>query len=331
MTTIENDGTDRWKTALSTDAHALVYVDRKLRSLREGDAAVVDAVLMGAAAIPVLREILFEADRTGIFEPRRRAIQALAALKAASVLKEFIGGWKRATDPAERFGDEAVLGTAARALAATLDDEAYPILVAVARRYPVPGVIEALGYYSRAESIPILVAALADDLGRPPAEQAFRMLGQAALPALVETASRPVAKVSERESPSSIRQRRSALRLILELGATRDTWERLHNLVQDLDDEIATLACRIGLVAAADTEGRECASRLVALLTRVAWPLNQEIEDCLSDNFTIARELIDRTACGSINDGINDVGRARFIRSLRRVKASGSAKLYPRN
>jgi hypothetical protein len=98
------------------------------------------------------------------------------------VLKEFVASWKRASDPVERFGDEAVLGAAARALCTTLDDEVYPMLAAVARLHPLSEVIEALGYFRRAESIPILVAALEDDFARPSAEQAFknqRRVGQA--------------------------------------------------------------------------------------------------------------------------------------------------------
>jgi hypothetical protein len=224
-----------------------------------------------------------------------------------------------------------VLGAAAKALGATLDDEAYPMLVALARRYPVSGVIEALGYYKRTESIPILVAALADDFSRPPAEQAFRAFGQAAIPALIEAASRSVANSSGRESPSSIRRRRSALRLILEFGPTRELWERLRDLVEDPDNEIAVLACRIGLVATDVAEGRGCAFRLVALLPRVAWPLSQEIEDCLRDNFALTCEFVDRALCGSIDSSATDIERARFKRSLRRVKASGSARLNARD
>jgi hypothetical protein len=303
----------------------------RLRSLHEGDVAVVEAIAIGATAIPVLRALLFERDPAGIFEPRRRAVQALAVLKATRVLKEFVAGWKPPADPVERFGDEVVLGAAARALGATLDDEAYPILVAVARRYPVQEVIEALGYYRRAESIPLLAAALADDFSRPAAEQAFRLLGQTAIPTLMQVASNVGANLSGREAQSSIRRRRSALKLILELGPTRELWQRLRELVEDSDVEIAALACRIGLTAAGDTAGRECAYRLVALLRRVRWPFNREIEDCLRDNFAIACEFVDRALSGAIDGSANDIERARFKRSLRRVKALGSARLDARD
>lgn len=300
---------------------------RRLRSLTEGDIAVIDAIAIGAPAIPVLRALLFERDPAGIFEPRRRAVHALIVLKATDVLKEYVARWKPAADPVERFGDEVVLGAAARALGTTLNDEFYPVLAAVAGKYPVSEVIEALGYFRRVESIPILVAALADDFSRPAAEQAFRLLGQAVAPALMEVALRCGTNFSGRESQSSIRQRRSALRLILEFGPTRERWERLRDLVNDPDNEIAVLACRIGLGAAGDTAGRECAYMLVVLLPRARWPLNQEIEDCLRDNLAIASEFVDRALSGWIDGSTNEIERARFKRSLRRVKALGSARL----
>jgi hypothetical protein len=40
------------------------------------------ALVIGSNAIPALRQLLFERDRAGIFQPRRSAIQALAALEA---------------------------------------------------------------------------------------------------------------------------------------------------------------------------------------------------------------------------------------------------------
>jgi hypothetical protein len=327
MSSAKNFDVASQPTAVLVGDATLAELARRLRSLRDGDVAVVEAIAIGAPAIPILQSVLFERDSAGIFESRRRAIQALAVLKATDVLKEFIREWRPASDPVQRFGDEVVLGAAARALGATLDDEAYPMLVAVARRHPVQEVIEALGYYRRAESIPLLAAALADDFSRPAAEQAFRLLGQTAIPTLMQVASKVGANLSGREAQSSIRRRRSALKLILELGPTRELWQRLRELVEDPDVEIAALACRIGLTAAGDTAGRECAYRLVALLLRVRWPLNREIEDCLSDNFAIACEFVDRALSGEIDGGVNDIDRARFKRSLRRVKALGSARL----
>lgn len=301
----------------------LVNLARRLRSLQEGDLAVVDAISIGVAAIGVLRDILFEPDTAGIFEPRTRAVQALAALGATQVLKEYVQGWKRALDPVERFGDEAVLGAAARALDATPDEEVYSLLTTVARKCQVPGVIEALGRYGRVESMPILARALADDFCRTAAEQAFTILGAAAIPTLLDLASRPL-NFNGCEIPSSIRRRRSALMILLEVGASRDVWDRVGNLMDDTDAEIAASACIIRMTTAGDAERRECACKLVAMLRLVASPFNLQIEGHLIKNFAIAREFVDQALSGSMDDSANDLERARLKRSLRRLRAKAS-------
>lgn len=297
---------------------------RRLRSLHEGDVAVVDAISTGVAAIGVLRELLFEPDSAGIFEPRTRAVQALAALGATGALKQYVQGWEPARDPVERLGDEAVLGAAARALGATPDEEVYPLLMTVARKCPVPGVIEALGRYGRVESMPILVRALADDLSRSAAEQAFKILGAAAIPTLIDIASRPVMNFSGYEISSSIRRRRSALMILLEMAAFSEAWDRVGQLVADPDREIAASACIIGMAVADDTERRDCAHKLVGLLRVVAWPLNRQIQDRLIENFAVAREFVDQALSGLMDDSANDIERARLKRSLRRLRARAS-------
>jgi HEAT repeat protein len=315
--------------AITANAAKLTDLRRRLRSLQDGDGAVIEAIGIGVPAIPVLRELLFERDSAGIFEPRVRAVHALAALRATNDLKEYVRKWKRASDPVERFGDEAVLGAAARFLGATMDQEVYDILMAIGRKHPVPGVIEALGRYGRSESVSIMLRALADDMSRTAAEQALRILGEAGIPALIEAAMRPVANFWGREIPSSVRRRRSALMLLLEFGVTRDIWDRVRGLVSDSDDEISVRACAIGLTAGTGTDQRDCAWRMVELLRRVAWPLHQEIEDCLIDNFAIAREFVDQAIKGPTGDVADDFARARFKRSLRRIAARALTRQVP--
>lgn len=315
--------------AITADSAKLTNLGRHLRSLHDGDGAVIEAIGIGAPAIPILRALLFERDFTGIYEPRMRAVQALAALRATSELKDYIQGWQSASDPVERFGDEAVLGTAARFLGATKDEDAFQILMAVGRKHPVPGVIEALGGYGRKESIPILIKALTDDVSRSAAEQALRILGEVCAPALIEAALRPVANFWGSEIPSSVRRRRSALMLLFEFGVTRDIWDRVRGLTADSDDEIAVRACAIGLSAGTYPDQRDCARRMVTLLRQVAWPLHREVEDCLIVHFAIAREFVEQAIKGPMDRIANDFARARFKRSLRRIAARASASQAP--
>lgn len=303
----------------------LADLDRRLRSLQEGDVAVIEAIAIGADAVPVLRNLLFERDRAGIFQARARAVQALGALNAIDVLKEFVAGWQPAADPVERLGDEAVLSAAARLLGGILDEQVFLLLSAIARKHPVPGVIDALAHFKRAESIPILIEALTDDCASTAAEQGLRSLGKEAIPALLDTESYMMIGASGRETPSSTRRRRRALSVLLELGASREACIRIRELASDPDDEIAALACRIGITSSEHAQKRECAWRLVELLHRAAWPLRREIEDCLIENFAAAREFVDRALGEPIENESSDIARVRLVGSLRRVKAKASS------
>ncbi len=102
---------------LSTSSSRVRRAIKRLKSLREGDLAVLDVTACGPAAIPSLRAMLFEHDPSGLYETRRRAVSALAALRAYGVLLEFIGLHGDAADPVERLGDDAVVNAAAMALA----------------------------------------------------------------------------------------------------------------------------------------------------------------------------------------------------------------------
>jgi len=115
----------------------------ELRSLQRGHLAVLGAISIGQPAIAILRELLFERERR-IFEPRRRAVRALAGLGANDALEEFLLQWRSPSDPVERMGDEAVLSAAAREVARSHDEGVFEILRAVAQHNAVPGVLEGL-------------------------------------------------------------------------------------------------------------------------------------------------------------------------------------------
>lgn len=148
-----------------------------LDSLHDGDRTVVQIISFGRAAIGPLKSYLFEGKPSGTYQPRQRAIEALAALGANDVLMEYLMWEKQIPDPVARFGEEAVESTAARELAAWRTDDVFELLLAIARGRKLPGVIDALGEFGRTEAIPCLDQALEDDVSRPLAEKAFRKLG----------------------------------------------------------------------------------------------------------------------------------------------------------
>jgi HEAT repeat protein len=227
----------------AASANGLGPAIERIRSLHDGDRGVVEAASHGACAIPALRQLLFETDRSGFFETRLRAVEALVLIGAHDVLIEFLESCREIADPVARLGEDAIINAAARALSGVEEPRVFPLLMSLAEKRIRPGIIAALGAFRRVESIPHLVAALAEDESRPSAEAALLDLGEAARDALLATARRE--PFTDCESESRLRQRRSALALLAQIGVPPQAWRRLREIMQDRDPRIRQLACQI--------------------------------------------------------------------------------------
>jgi PBS lyase HEAT-like repeat len=266
----------------------------KLKSLRDdGDLGVVEAVACGKAAIPALRELLFQGDPSGLFRPRCRATQALALLDAHEVLIEYLhievliesmDDGRCAADPAERLGDDAVINAAAVAVAEVRDEQVFRLLRELAKRPSLTGVISALGSFGRIEAIPLLINALEHDASRPPAERALKKLGAAARSGLIASAKLPLPS-KEHESVASLRRRRSSLQLLNQIGILRQLWSELRCLMSDEDARISTIVCEIGVLNAHPDEKYDVVHRLIDLSAEADWMVREDVEDCLADYF----------------------------------------------
>lgn len=292
-----------------------------LRSFRDGDFGVACAIACGKPAIDALRTVLFERDPSGLYQARCRAVDALAALGAEDVLIEFLEAKRDITDPVERLGEDAVVNAAALALANARDRNVFALLLRLAHRPCLTGVIGALGAQGSVEAIPVLVAALEEDASRPTAEAALKRVGLPARSALLHTAYCRLPS-AERESESSARRRRSALRLLSEIGIPRDIRPTLQPLVDDADPKIALAACRICLRGTRAADRREAVHRLLTLLDYNDWALREEIETVLVIHFKAARDLIERRLDESDSDGD---ARRQIGRILRRVISRAEA------
>jgi hypothetical protein len=255
----------------------------QLLSLRDGDNALPALVRYGPRAIPALCSFLFRRDPSGIYQPRRWAVEALATLSAYDVLRDYLIAPHNATDPAERIGDEAVVNAAARALSKVRHEWVFQLLLNLARRHPPAGVIEALGEFDRPDAIPYLIDALAEDDCRMVAEAGLRHLGFAAQPALLQ-ASLTRRPSTERESETSFRQRRSALQLLTEIGISRQQWASVRELISDRDSQIAVLACKLCPLSAHADDKNAVVRRLKELLQGANWILAMDIEHCLGNH-----------------------------------------------
>ena len=236
-------------------------VDR-LNSLKEGELAVVELVACGKRAVEPLRRFLLYGKPGGIFQPRQLAVEALAELGAKDVLLEYLASGKHISDPVDRYGEEAVENTAARLLAGWRDEEVYNVLLRLVRRKPMPGVIETIGEYRRPGTIPDFIGALGDDIARGPAEEALRKVGETAHRALLDAALAPVPSADD-ESPSSLRRRASALRLLAERNLSAEDWRNLAALTRDRDPEIAARASWIVLLVGEESCRQLAVRRLI--------------------------------------------------------------------
>ncbi|OJU04555.1 MAG: hypothetical protein BGN87_08305 [Rhizobiales bacterium 65-79] len=265
-----------------TERSDIAAAIERLCSLHDGDSGVLDVIKCGRAAIPALCTVLFQREPSGLFATRCRAVQALAALKAHDPLVQFLSDGHVAADPVERMGDEAVMDTAARALAkGRRDDVAFHTLLRLAEARPyLSGVIEALGALERTEAIPVLAGALTEDGSRQAAAAAILQLGRAALPTLI-----PIAKAGgpfpAYESHVSRKKRKGVLELIETIGIRTKDWPSLRSLVRDSDPQVAFVACRICMEFGPRRERSGAERRMGQLLLQSDAKLEDEIETYL--------------------------------------------------
>lgn len=195
----------------------LVPTIAKLTSVCDGDLAITEVIACGEAAVPELRRLLFEREPSGLFEARCRVVEALAGLRAYGILIAFLESRQVADDPIESLGDDAVINAAAQVVSKQCNERTFQLLLRLAQRPCLTGVISALGSFQRTESIPALVEALEDDASWQVAARALRQMGSAAQIALVGAAKRQ-SPSSDSESESSFRRRMRATQLLNELS-----------------------------------------------------------------------------------------------------------------
>jgi len=258
-----------------------------LNSLHEGDHAVDLLAACGERAITPLREYLMDGTPTHIYQPRQRAVNALAQLGAKEVLIEYLCTSKEILDPEFRFGEEAVENTAARALAVWRTEDVFEVLLQIAYTRTLPGVIEALSSFQRPETVPLFIAALMDDVSRTAAENALKSMGEIAKPALLEAAVIP-SPSENYESPSILLSRRSAMRILAVLTVTAEEWPGIKELLNDDDPEISISAARIALEIDDFEDKRGAIGMLIEKIPHTNWYVQTEIENGLVKHYGVA-------------------------------------------
>lgn len=277
--------------AAGTDAFPENFIQKqiqKLNDLRDGDRAVDELICLGEQAVGHLREFLINGPPSHIYQPRQRAVRALARLRACRVLVEYLLIPKDIPDPITRFGEEAVENTAARALSAWQTEDVFEALMQLAKRRILHGVIETLGLFQRSESIALFVLALGDDFARGAAEQSLRSMGSRARPALLEAIRRPEPSFQQ-ESPSSSLRRKSAVRILAAMEWTPDQWPLISIILEDDDPEIFIPVCEIALRVAERNVKDMAVTRLINNISRTRRQVHQEIEDIMVKHFDVVQ------------------------------------------
>ena len=273
------------------------YTDEEIRSfvadlesLPGGDLTVSLLIGCGQRAIGPLREYLLWGKPRGIFQPRQRAVEALAQLGAKDVLVEYLSQQRSIPDFEVRFGEEAVENTAARALAEWLTEDVFRFLLALAQRRKLVGAIETLGKFERREAAPILIEALGDDVCNLPALDALRKIAESVKPLLLAASRRTNA---EHEKPSERQRRRSVVRVLSELPLTGKDWKELRPLLDDEERAIARTVAQVALDWAPPEERDRATRFLVHSLQWAPWFEQLQIQDCLERNYSAIEPVLE--------------------------------------
>lgn len=296
----------------------------RLKSLHDGDAGLLDVLSWGRKAVPALRQILMTREPSGLYETRRRAVEALAQLRAFDVLEEYLETPRNSSDPVELTGEEAVTNAAARGLPRAQDPSVVDVLLRLTKRNPLSGVVDALGELGCVAAVPYFMRALGEDFTRPSAEAALRKLGTSIRQALLDGATVP-ADLDPFEPESSRRFRRSALRLYAELAPIpREDWPSIRSLTADADPEIAVVACKLCLSESQESASVAVVRRLVELIGESNWMLDEEIETCLVDHLDAAGAVVEDAARAIDQSGELHGPPARRARALRCIMLRGA-------
>ena len=265
---------------------------RDLESLQGGGFAAAALVGCGERAIGPLRSFLLDGQPRGIFQPRQLAVETLAELGAKDILIEYLLQSRKIEDSAIRFGEDAVLSTAARELGRWKTEDVYEALKKISNDRLLTGIVESLGAFARQDSISYFLWALGDGICRQAAEDALHKIGETARPRLLEAARNPNPS-AEDEGPSSLQRRRKVLQILAELLPSITDWEALRPLLDENDAEIVVATARMGLKICPPNDRQFAIQRVIEALPSADSFVQTEARKCLAENFSIAQPQVD--------------------------------------
>lgn len=243
-------------------------------------------------AIDPLSDFLLSGIPSGIFQPRQWAVEALAALGAQHTLMAYLGRDEQITDPVIRLGEDAVRNTAGRLIAFWKSEDVFELLLKLAQKRTLPGLITALGEFRRDEALPIFERALEDDVARPPAQEALEQFGSRATPLLMATTRRK-RMIDGQEVPSSLRRRQVAAQILSESRLAPEDWPDLKGLLDEADSELVIHGAKIADKLAPESDKKHAVSALLRVLPQSPWYVREEAAECLAAFYRLGESLIE--------------------------------------
>jgi len=307
---------------LNGDEAGIASLVRGLFSLIDGELSIAALVGIGERAVPALRRVLLEGQVSTVYLPRQRIVRTLSELGAFGTLREYLLHDKSIADPELKLAEEAVENTAARELGRDPSDENFYVLCELAIRKKLPGAVEALANFRREAAAPVLVAALERDFCRNAALEGILPIYKTAVPYLIESVRSPEPSRSE-ESPTSLRLRQAAIRLLAEQGVEATAWPALEFLLHERDEWLQSCAAKIAF----SIGKTEPALRiLVSHLTSSDWVLVNEIAEFLRGHLCVAgHEIVRELASASASSNPVEAKRCRLLRWI--LKSEGNERI----
>ncbi|HEY7307308.1 MAG TPA: HEAT repeat domain-containing protein [Bryobacteraceae bacterium] len=258
------------------DAASLSSLIRGLHSLVDGPAYIGQLIAYGPKAIPALADLLLCGTPVTVSQPRQWAAEALGGLRAYEVLLAYLRQPINIGSPVVQHAEEAVRNAAARELGGFQTEETFTVLLDCLRRRPLPGVIETIGQYRRAQVAPYLIDCLEDDVCRTAGIQALEGLADSIRGLLVESALVRMPPLPEFESPSSIRRRRCCTRLLEHLDLAEDEVKRLTPLLREKDPDLVIAVAQVLLHTPHFSHFQSILFHLTRVQHTVGWWLQDE-------------------------------------------------------
>ena len=302
------------------DAESIVA---QLRDLRDGPAAALQAIRLGANIVPAL-ESLLRGRSESVFQPRCLAADALAAIGGPSAREVLVRALEDSTDrdlpPVLRFAEDAVANRIAEHLGAHPDPAVADALLAALTRRPLAGCARSLGQLRESRAVPLFAGCLYDDFARDAARDALVELGEASTFELSRVLLEPRDECGL-EGSNDVAARVAAAEALGGIGGSQAEYALLR--AQQDPQRAVRIAAALSICARKSENSVSALPVILGALGSTEASLRMRVSQCLLGLGAAAEEgLI--AAAGSCGDRNGDPRRLHAVEILKETRSSGA-------